>query len=158
LIDWLVVYANFNSISAISLRDILTPKKPEKHQKYHTIGTALKSSSRIIESGKSNTPNTQNTWPLIFLVGTGTSIKSGSFKVVLWVPLSEMIRSCTCSLHVSKTPTLTVNQMNRVLTQMISSYDLLATKYLSVTIYIIFLHLSTQSCYIFVRYMYIYAE
>jgi len=147
-----VLYANFSSISAISLRDILT-------QKYHTIGTALKSSSRTIESGKSNTPNTQNTRPLIFLVGTGTSIKSGGFKVVLWTqvsPLSEMIWSYTCSLHVSKTPTLTVNQMNMLLMQIISSYDLLATKYLSVTIYIIILHLSTQSCYIFVKYMYIY--
>ena len=48
----------------------------------------------------------------LFWLGTGTSIESGGVKLVLWAqstPLSEMMWSCKCFLHVSKMSTFTYN-------------------------------------------------
>jgi hypothetical protein len=52
--------------------------------KYHTIGTAPNSNSKFLERGKIDTPNTQiHNRPLSWL-RTGTSIKSGRVKIVIW--------------------------------------------------------------------------
>jgi hypothetical protein len=58
-----------------------------------------KSNIKIVERGKSDTTNTQIRDRSISWFGTGTSIKSGGIKLVLWVqffPLSEMMLSCKC--------------------------------------------------------------
>jgi hypothetical protein len=51
-------------------------------------------------------------------IGTGTSIKSGGVKLILWSqtsPLSEMMRSCKCFPRVSKMSTLTYNQVSNAI-------------------------------------------
>jgi len=55
-----------------------------KNKKYHTERIIPKSNIKIVERGKIDTPNTHIhdcslSWP-----GTGTSIKSGGVKLVLW--------------------------------------------------------------------------
>ena len=50
--------------------------------------------------------------------GTGTSIKSGKVKLVLYAQtslLSEIMRSDQCFPHVSNMPTITYNRVNRVI-------------------------------------------
>ena len=49
--------------------------------KYHTFGTIPKSSKIIC---KINTLNTQRRDCFLSWLGTGTSIKSGAIKLVLW--------------------------------------------------------------------------
>jgi hypothetical protein len=51
-------------------------------------------------------------------LNTGTSIKSGGVRLVLWTQTSrliEIIRSCKCFSRVSKMPTFTYNQANSVI-------------------------------------------
>jgi len=55
-----------------------------KNKKYHTVGTIPKSNIKIVERGKIDTPNTQIQDRSISYHGTGTSIKSGGAKLVLW--------------------------------------------------------------------------
>jgi hypothetical protein len=79
-----------------------------KSKKYHTF----------VERSKIDIPNTHVHDCSLSWLGTGTSIKRGGVKLVLWIqifPLSEMMRSCKGFPHVSKMPTLTYNQTNSVI-------------------------------------------
>ena len=81
-------------------------KNPPK--KYYTVETVAKSNRKIIERGEIDISNTQIYDRSLSCLGTGTSIKSGWFKLVLLTqtsPLSEMIQSCKCFSHMSKIPT-----------------------------------------------------
>ena len=53
-----------------------------KTKKYHTVRTVPKSNRKIAERGKIDTPNTQIYDGSLFMLGTGTSIKSGRVKLV----------------------------------------------------------------------------
>jgi len=67
-----------------------------ENKKYHTVGIVPKSNIKIIERGKIDTPNTKIHDRSLSWLGTGTSIKSGGVKLVLWTqtsPLSAMIWS-----------------------------------------------------------------
>ena len=58
-------------------------------QKYHTVGTILKSNIKTVERGIIDTHDFSLSWR-----GTRSSIKSGGSKLILWAqasPLSEMI-------------------------------------------------------------------
>ena len=92
--------------------------KTMENNKYHTVGTFPKSSRKTVESGQIYTPNTQiHDHPLSWF-GTGTSIKSGVVKLVLWTrtsSLREMRRSCTCFQQVGKISALTYKQLDLVL-------------------------------------------
>jgi hypothetical protein len=56
----------------------------KREKKNTTIGTIPNSNIKIVERGKIDTPNTHiNDRPLSWL-GTGTTIKSGGIKLVLW--------------------------------------------------------------------------
>ena len=55
-----------------------------KNQVYHTVRTFPKSNIRIVERGKIDTSNTQFHDHSISWLGTGTSMKSGRVKIVLW--------------------------------------------------------------------------
>jgi len=48
----------------------------EKQKQYHTVGTVPKSNIKIVERGKTDTPNTNIYDRSLSLLGTGTSIKS----------------------------------------------------------------------------------
>ena len=56
----------------------------KKENMYHTAGTISKSNRKITERGKIYTPNTQIHEHSLSWLGTGTSIKSGRGKLVLW--------------------------------------------------------------------------
>jgi len=59
-----------------------------KNKKYHTVRTVPKSNRKIVERGKIDTLCTQlNVLPLSC---TGTSIKSGGAKLVLWAKASPL--------------------------------------------------------------------
>ena len=76
------------------LRQCVVLEREKNKKKYHNVGTILKSNIKIVERGQMDTPNTQlhdcsSSW-----ISTGTSIKSGSVKLVLWAQascLSEMM-------------------------------------------------------------------
>ena len=51
-----------------------------KNKKYHTVGTISKSTIKIIERGKMDTPKTQIHDRLLSWLGPSTSIKSGGFN------------------------------------------------------------------------------
>ena len=55
-----------------------------KNKKYHTVRTIQKSNLKIVERGKNDPPNKQIHDRSISWLGTGTSIKSGGVKLVLW--------------------------------------------------------------------------
>ena len=59
-----------------------------KNKNYHTLVTIPKSSIKIIERGKIDTRNTQIHELSLSWFGTGTSIKSGSVKLILWTQIS----------------------------------------------------------------------
>jgi hypothetical protein len=66
-----------------------------KNKKYHTVGKVPKYNTKIVEKGKLNTPNKQIHYHSLSWLGTGTSIKSGRVKLLLWVlasPLHEMMQ------------------------------------------------------------------
>ena len=84
-----------------------------KNIKNHIVETLPKSNIKIADRGKIDTPNKQILDRSFSWLGTGASIKSGSFKLVLRTQtflLSEMMWSCKCFPHVSKMTTLTYNQ------------------------------------------------
>jgi hypothetical protein len=65
------------------------------NQKYHTVGTVLKSNLKIVERGKMDNPNTYIHDKAFPWLGTGTLIKSGGVKLVLWTqtsPLSDLVK------------------------------------------------------------------
>jgi hypothetical protein len=67
-----------------------------KTKKYHIVDKLPTSNIKIVERGKTNTGNTQAQRRSLSLIDTGTSIKSGGIKLVLWTQtssLSEMMRS-----------------------------------------------------------------
>ena len=75
-----------------------------KDKKYHIVRKIPKSNIKIEERATIDHSNTQIHDCSLSWLGTGTSITSGGIKLVLWVqtpPLSEMIRSCKCLLHVN---------------------------------------------------------
>jgi len=95
---------------------ILTNKM--KNKIYHTVGTIPTSNIKIVERGTIDTPNTQIHDRPCYWIGTGTSIKCGGVKLVLWgktSPLSEMMWSYKCFLHMSKRQDLTYNRENSVI-------------------------------------------
>jgi hypothetical protein len=53
------------------------------NQKYNTVGTILKSNIKIVERGKIHGHKTQEHDRSLSWLGTGTSTKSGGFKLVL---------------------------------------------------------------------------
>ena len=64
-------------------------------QKYHTVGTILKSYRKIIERGKIDIHNTKIYDLSLSWLDAGTSIKNYGVKLVLWAqtsPLTEMMR------------------------------------------------------------------
>ena len=61
---------------------------------------------KIIERDKIHTPNTQIYFHPLSAIGTGTYGTNP--------PLSELILSCKCFPHVSKSSTLPYNQVNSV--------------------------------------------
>jgi hypothetical protein len=66
---------------------------------YHTVGTVPKSNFKIIERGKTDTPNTRMYIRSLSWIGTVTLINSGGAKLVIWAkssPLSEMMLSIKC--------------------------------------------------------------
>jgi len=71
----------------------------------NTVRTIPKSTIKIVELDKSDTPNTQIHDRSLSWIGIGISIKCGGVKLILWAqicPLSEIMRSCKCFPHVSK--------------------------------------------------------
>ena len=86
-----------------------------KNKKCHTVVTFPESHRQIVERCKIDTSNLQIHDRSISVCGTGTSIKCGRVKLVLWTPLSDMMKSCFP--HVSKMPTLTYNPANRFIKQ-----------------------------------------
>ena len=89
-----------------------------KMKKYPTVEAVPNCNRRIVEKGKIDTPNIQlHDWSLFWL-STGTSIRSGRVKLVLWAqtsPLSEMMRSCKYFQHVSTMTILTSNRTINVI-------------------------------------------
>jgi hypothetical protein len=76
-----------------------------KNKKYQSVWTVHKSNRKFIERGKIDSPNTHVHDHSLSWLGTGTWIKSGRVKIVLWTqiyPLSEAMRSCKCIPHVVK--------------------------------------------------------
>ena len=70
------------------------------------------------KTGKIDTSNIYINNRSLSWLGTGTSINSGRIKLVLWtevLPLSEMMWSFKCFLHVSKMPIVTKNWMSSVI-------------------------------------------
>ena len=59
-----------------------------KNKKYNTAGTVPKSNIKIVERDTVDTPNTQIHNRSLSWLGTGTSIKSGGAKIVLWAQTS----------------------------------------------------------------------
>ena len=55
-----------------------------KNKIYHTVKTIQTSNTIIAERGKIKTSNTQIHDRSLTWLGTGTSIKSGGVKIVLW--------------------------------------------------------------------------
>jgi hypothetical protein len=69
------------------------------------------------KTGKIDTSNIYINNRSLSWLGTGTSINSGRIKLVLWtqaLPLSELVWSFKCFLHVSKIPIVTKNWMSSV--------------------------------------------
>ncbi len=60
--------------------------------KYHIVGTIPKSNIEIEERGKIDAPNTQIHDHSLFWLGTGTSIKCGGVKLVLWTQISLLVK------------------------------------------------------------------
>jgi hypothetical protein len=54
------------------------------NREYHIVGTILKSNIKLAERCKIDTPNTQIHYLSLSGIGTGTSVKSGGVKLVLW--------------------------------------------------------------------------
>ena len=82
-----------------------------KNNKYHSVGTDLKSNIKIVERGKTDTI-THKYMTLTFLACYIHLNENGGVKPVLWVQtshLAAMMRSCKCFPHVSIMPTLTYN-------------------------------------------------
>ena len=52
---------------------------------YHTVGTVPKSNIKITKRDNIDTPNTQLHNRSLSWLGTGTKIKSGEAKLILWV-------------------------------------------------------------------------
>ena len=77
---------------------------------------------KIVEICKLDSSNTHLHDRPLSWHSTGTSMtKSDGIKLVLWTqtsPLSEMMRSCQCSQHVSKIPTLIYNWVIRQICKM----------------------------------------
>jgi len=70
----------------------------------HADRTFPTSNRKILERDNIDTPSTRHDHWISWL-GTGTSIKSGGAKIILWVKvplLSKRTRSCKCFPHVSK--------------------------------------------------------
>ena len=89
-----------------------------KNKEYNTVGTILKSNIKIVERGNIDTPNTQLHDSSLSWLGTGTSIKSGGVKRVLWTQtssISEMMRSWKCFPYVSNMQALAYNLLNSVI-------------------------------------------
>jgi hypothetical protein len=66
-----------------------------KNKKYHTVGTIPNFDRRIVEKIKFDNLNTQIHDRSLSRLGTGTSIKSGGIKLILWnqtSPLSEVMQ------------------------------------------------------------------
>ena len=75
-----------------------------KNKKYHTVRTVPKSSRKIVERGKIDTPNTQMHDLSLFRLGTGTSVTNGGVILDLLTqapPLGEIMQSCKWSPHLS---------------------------------------------------------
>ena len=62
----------------LTIRDKMT------NREYHIVGTILKSNIKLAERCKIDTPNTQIHYLSLSGIGTGTSVKSGGVKLVLW--------------------------------------------------------------------------
>ena len=63
----------------------------------HTVETVPKSNIKIVKRCKIDTPNLQIHDRSLSWLGTGTAIKSGGLKIVVWAQtssLSEMMRLC----------------------------------------------------------------
>ena len=85
-----------------------------KNNKYHSVGTSLKSNIKIVERGKTDTI-THKYMTLTFLACYMHLNKNGGDKPVFWAQTSHitaMMRSCKCFPHVSIMPTLTYNWVN----------------------------------------------
>jgi len=66
------------------------------------VGTIPKSIIKIVERSKIDTSNTQIHDDSLFWLGTGTLIKSGRVKLVIWAQTShlcEMMQSAKCFTH-----------------------------------------------------------
>jgi len=90
----------------------------KSHNKYYAVGTFPKSNNKKVQRGKLDTLSAYIHNRSLSWLNISTSIKSGSFKLVLWTqtsPLNAKMRSCKCFAHVSKMPTLTNNRANNVL-------------------------------------------
>jgi hypothetical protein len=61
-----------------------TIRKSRKTKIYHTVGTIRTSNRKIVDKEKIDTPNTQIHDCSVSWLDTGTSIKSGGVKLVLW--------------------------------------------------------------------------
>ena len=57
--------------------------------RYHTVGTFAKSNRKIVEKGNIDPPNTQKHKRSPSWLGTGTSIKGGRAKLVLWTQTNK---------------------------------------------------------------------
>ena len=80
---------------------LLVRYKYNEEQNISTVRTVKKSNRKIVKRYKIDTPNKQIHDISLSWLDTGTSIKSGRIKLVLWAQastLSEMIRSCYCFL------------------------------------------------------------
>jgi hypothetical protein len=57
--------------------------------KYHTVGTFAKSNRKNVEKGNIDSPNSQKHKRSPSWLGTGTAIKGGGAKLVLWTQTSK---------------------------------------------------------------------
>ena len=70
--------------------------------KYRTFGTIPRSIRNIAKHEQNRKKQHTNAWPLTFLACSGTSLKYGWVRVVLWPqtsPLSEMMCPCKYFSH-----------------------------------------------------------
>jgi len=101
----------------IIVKALLTERKRSvfanevKNNKYHFVGTSLKSNIIIVERCKTDTI-THKYMTLTFLACYMHLHGNGGVKPVLWAQtshLTAMMRSCKCFPHVSIMPTLAYN-------------------------------------------------
>ena len=91
------------------INDFFSVENKMKNKNIHTVEIVKKYQQTSIERSKIHRPHRS-----LSPIGTGCSIKSGTFNYFYGFKLSEMMRSFSCIRHVSKVPTPTDDRANSV--------------------------------------------